>query len=58
MIKIKNDIMDWIKEYLHILQCPSCGEGLELQYNKLICKNCNNRYPIKDNIPLFLEEDL
>ncbi|UXM84574.1 Trm112 family protein [Methanococcus aeolicus] len=50
--------MDWIKEYLHILQCPFCGGDLGLQNNKLICKNCNKKYPIKDNIPIFLEDDI
>ena len=35
--------MIWIKEYLHIIQCPSCGGDLELkEYPKKNILNVDN----------------
>ncbi|HID47512.1 MAG TPA: Trm112 family protein [Methanothermococcus okinawensis] len=50
--------MTWIKRYLDILQCPSCGGDLEfLEYeNKLLCKRCGESYPIVEDIPVLLKK--
>ena len=53
--------MTWVREYLDILQCPSCGGELELveeRYKgyKLLCKRCKEEYPIVDDIPILLRK--
>jgi uncharacterized protein YbaR (Trm112 family) len=43
---------------LEILACPVCKGDIEYdkENEKLICKNCKRKYPIKDGIPIMLEE--
>ena len=47
------------KELLDILACPVC-KG-DIQYDeanqKLICLACGRKYPIKDDIPIMLEDE-
>lgn len=45
------------KELLNILACPLCKSDVELRDNKLCCKKCNKKYPIKDGIPVMLIEE-
>lgn len=47
------------KELLDILCCPVCkGDILYDEENqKLNCLSCKRRYPIKDDIPIMLEEE-
>jgi uncharacterized protein YbaR (Trm112 family) len=46
-------------ELLEILVCPVCREDLE--YNEepesLVCRSCSLRYPIREDIPIMLEEE-
>ena len=52
------------KELLKILACPVCKGGLELTVEKqrgeevvsgsLLCRKCDERYPIVDTIPNLL----
>ena len=42
------------KELLEILACPACQGDVELKDNKIVCKKCSRKYPIKDNIPIML----
>lgn len=50
------------QELLDILRCPHCaprGEGgaLEMvQESWLVCKVCERKYPIRDDIPVMLVE--
>ena len=52
------------QELLEILRCPSCvrddrpNPGL-LDYvgNWLICKDCDRKYPVRDDIPVMLIEE-
>ncbi len=44
------------KELLDILACPACKAEVELREEKIICKKCGRRYPIKDGIPIMLIE--
>lgn len=44
---------------LEILVCPVCKGPLLLRKaeQELLCKPCRLGYPIKDDIPIMLEED-
>ncbi len=45
------------KELLDILACPACKGDLELKSNKIVCKSCAKKYPIKDGIPVLLIDE-
>lgn len=47
------------KKLLEILVCPKCKGELEYnkQANELICKNDALAYPVRDGIPVMLEEE-
>jgi len=47
------------KKLLEILVCPACKS--ELEYRKaeaeLVCRPCRLAYPIRDEIPVMLEDE-
>jgi uncharacterized protein YbaR (Trm112 family) len=45
------------KELLDILACPACKADVELKENKIVCKKCNKKYPIRDGIPVMLIDE-
>jgi len=46
------------EQLLEVLACPACKTRVELvRESWLICRNCNRKYPIKDEIPLMLIEE-
>lgn len=47
------------KELLDILACPLCKTDLryDKKNQKLICKKCKRKYPIRDGIPIMLVEE-
>lgn len=45
------------KDLLNILACPACKSDVELKENKIVCKNCKKKYPIRDGIPVMLIEE-
>ncbi len=45
------------KELLDILACPSCKGDVFLEKDKIVCKKCGLKYPIKDGIPIMLVEE-
>jgi uncharacterized protein YbaR (Trm112 family) len=47
------------KELLDILACPACrGEVFLLEEEqRIVCKRCGRRYPIRDGIPIMLVEE-
>ncbi len=45
------------KELLNILACPACKSDIELKDNKIVCKKCGRKYPIKDGIPIMLIDE-
>jgi len=47
------------KELLDILACPVCKGNItyDEQNQKLICDACGRKYPIRDGIPIMLEEE-
>ena len=45
------------KELLEILACPACKSDVALEGEKIVCKKCGKRYPIKDDIPIMLIDE-
>jgi uncharacterized protein YbaR (Trm112 family) len=47
------------QELLAILACPVCKGDISLdeENQKLICADCGRKYPIRDGIPVMLEEE-
>ena len=52
------------QELLEILRCPACVRNgpdaglLDLVKDKwLVCRDCNRKYPIRDDIPIMLIEE-
>jgi hypothetical protein len=45
------------KELLKILACPACKTSVRLEDQKLICDQCDRRYPIRDGIPIMLMDE-
>ena len=44
-------------ELLKILACPVCKSDVILKIDKIVCVKCNRKYPIKNDIPIMLEEE-
>lgn len=44
---------------LEILVCPLCKGPLEFRKDKseLVCKGCRLAFPVKDDIPMMLEDE-
>jgi hypothetical protein len=45
------------KELLDILACPVCKGDVELRGEKIVCLECGLKYPIRNDIPIMLEEE-
>ena len=47
------------KELLEILACPVCKGDIRYDRpdEKLTCLSCGLRYPIREDIPIMLEEE-
>jgi uncharacterized protein len=45
------------KKLLGILVCPSCKGKIKIKSSELWCKPCKLAYPIKDGIPVMLENE-
>lgn len=45
------------KELLDILACPACKADVELKENKIVCKKCGKRYPVREGIPVMLIDE-
>ena len=45
------------KKLLEILACPVCKSDVILKDNKIVCTKCRRAYPIKEGIPIMLEEE-
>jgi uncharacterized protein len=44
-------------ELLKILVCPVDKAKVHLQDGRLVCEQCGRAYPIRDGIPIMLEEE-
>ncbi len=45
------------KELLDILACPSCKADVELIKDRIVCKKCGKRYPVRDGVPVMLIDE-
>ncbi|MGE4357042.1 MAG: Trm112 family protein [Candidatus Omnitrophota bacterium] len=45
------------KELLSILACPACKGEVELKEEKIVCKKCGLKYPIREGIPIMLIDE-
>ena len=47
------------KKLLDILVCPVCKANLDYrkEQKELVCKPCKLAFPIRDDIPIMLEEE-
>lgn len=45
------------KELLDILACPDCKGDVEFRSEKIICKKCGKKYPVKDGIPVMIIDE-
>jgi len=45
------------KELLEILACPACKAEVKMEAEKIICTECDRRYPIREGIPVMLVEE-
>ncbi len=45
------------KDLLDILACPACKADVELKEEKIVCKNCKKKYPIREGIPIMLIDE-
>ena len=50
-----NKIID--EKLLEILACPACKGDVKLEEERITCKNCGRKYPVKDGIPIMLIEE-
>ena len=46
------------KGLMDILACPICKGAVELKGEKIICEKCKKAYPVKDDIPVMLIEEV
>jgi uncharacterized protein YbaR (Trm112 family) len=45
------------KKLLDILACPVCKSDIYEEKEELVCVNCKRRYPVREGIPIMLEEE-
>ncbi len=45
------------KELLDILVCPVDKAKVHLKGDRLVCEQCGRGYPVRDGIPIMLEEE-
>lgn len=45
------------KELLDILACPVCKGDIFEDKQELVCTKCKRRYPVREGIPIMLEEE-
>lgn len=45
------------KELLEILACPVCKSEVKETGGKIVCLECKRRYPIREGIPIMLEDE-
>ena len=45
------------QELLDILVCPVDKAKVHLQGDRLVCEQCGRAYPVRDGIPIMLEDE-
>jgi len=44
------------KDVLKLLACPACRGGLDQVAEFLVCPACRVQFPVRDGIPVLLQE--
>jgi uncharacterized protein YbaR (Trm112 family) len=44
-------------DLLALLACPVDKEPVEQRGDRLVCRRCGRRYPVRDGIPIMLVEE-
>lgn len=44
-------------EFLKRLACPVCKSSLTVEGEKLACRQCGRRYPVRDGVPVLLTDE-
>lgn len=42
------------EKLLSILACPACQGDVELKEEKIVCRKCGRKYPVKNGVPIML----
>ncbi|MCM8766077.1 MAG: Trm112 family protein [Candidatus Omnitrophica bacterium] len=42
------------KKIIDLLACPVCKGEVEEKENRIVCKECGLKYPIREGIPIML----
>ena len=45
------------EEFLKRLACPACKVGLDLVDQKLECRQCHRKFPVRDGVPVLLLDE-
>jgi hypothetical protein len=45
------------RELIDILVCPACKADVELKKDKIVCKGCGRKYPVRDGVPVMIIEE-
>jgi uncharacterized protein YbaR (Trm112 family) len=45
------------RELLDILVCPVDKAKVHLEGDRLVCEQCGRAYPVREGIPIMLEEE-
>ena len=45
------------KKLLEILACPACKGKVKIEEEKIVCRQCGRKYPVKNGIPIMLIEE-
>ncbi len=45
------------KELLSILACPACKAAVKEESEKIVCRKCGLKYPVRDGIPIMLIDE-
>lgn len=45
------------KELLSILACPACKGEVKEEDEKIVCRKCGLKYPVRDSIPIMLIDE-
>lgn len=44
-------------DFLKRLACPLCKKPLQQREDRLVCRECGCRFPIRDGIPILLPDE-
>lgn len=45
------------KDLLEILACPSCKGDVCEENDKIVCKKCGLKYPVKSGVPVMVIDE-